>query len=89
MTFAPSAAIERDSARLAERTVVTLIGAARQLESFPASGRVVPELRRDDVREVLVGLYRVIYRVRATNVRIVMVLHSAQLLNQGELSSRL
>jgi plasmid stabilization system protein ParE len=32
-------------------------------ELFPRSGRVVPELSRDDVRELIVGDYRIVYRL--------------------------
>lgn len=35
----------------------------RLLARFPQSGRVVPELEREDVREVVVGVFRVAYLV--------------------------
>jgi len=33
-----------------------------RLRAFPESGRVVPEFPASDLREVLIGDYRVIYR---------------------------
>jgi toxin ParE1/3/4 len=34
------------------------------LRQFPESGRVVPELRRRDIREVIHGAFRLVYRYR-------------------------
>ncbi|NNE48295.1 MAG: type II toxin-antitoxin system RelE/ParE family toxin [Rhodothermales bacterium] len=33
------------------------------MELFPKSGRVVPELAREDLRELIVGDYRIVYRL--------------------------
>jgi plasmid stabilization system protein ParE len=81
--------IERDSPRAAQRTAASIIAAARRLQDFPESGRVVPELRRADVREVIYRRYRIIYHLASARVRVVMVLHSARLLERTELRSRL
>ena len=51
-----------------------------QLNDFPESGSIVRELRRDDIRQVLVGDYRVIYRVKRRNVEILTVRHTAFLI---------
>ena len=45
------------------------------LATFPDQGRVVPEVQRADVREVLVHPYRVIYRRGATEVVVLSVQH--------------
>lgn len=37
---------------------------ASELERFAGDGRVVPELGRDDVREIFVGQYRLQYHLR-------------------------
>jgi plasmid stabilization system protein ParE len=49
----------------------------------------VPEVDSNDVREIVVGRYRVIYLLRGADVRIVMILHGARLLDRGELADRL
>ena len=54
--------------------------AVSTLEDFPESGSIVRELRRDDIRQVLVGDYRVIYRVKRRNVEILTVRHTAFLI---------
>ena len=79
--------VERDSERLAERLVRRILASTRQLERFPESGRVVPELNYQDVREVLTGRYRVIYRLRGVEVRVVMVRHTARLLAADDLGN--
>ena len=45
--------------------------ATDQLGKFADDGRVVPELRRRDIREVFVGRYRLQYRVGRERVEIV------------------
>ena len=49
--------------------------AVERLESFPESGSVVRELCRNDIRQVLVGDYRVIYRVKRRTPEIISVRH--------------
>ena len=57
--------IERDSPRYGRLVAERIFESTARLEAFPRSGRVVPELGRDDVREVIVGDYRVVYRIEA------------------------
>ena len=46
-----------------------------RLTQFPLSGRDVPELPDTGFREVIVGNYRVIYRVVGNTVEILTVVH--------------
>jgi len=55
-----------------------LLARVRSLADYPDSGRVVPELQRDDIREILVGPYRVMYRRGADEVEIAAVRHGAR-----------
>jgi toxin ParE1/3/4 len=50
------------------------------LESNPKIGRIVPEIGSDNFREVLVGKYRMLYKV-TDNVEIMMLRHSSRPLN--------
>ena len=73
--------IARDSARYASAVCAELVEAVDQLRVFPRSGRVVPEFQREDIREVLRGSYRIVYRlVEPALVEIVTVFHGARLL---------
>ncbi len=62
-----------------------LLSATRQLETFPRSGRMVPEANREDVRELILGPYRIIHRVTADRVSVLAVIHSARLLDPLDL----
>lgn len=50
-----------------------LLDRVRSLARFPDSGHVVPEIQREDVREILVSPYRVMYRRSADHVEIAAV----------------
>jgi toxin ParE1/3/4 len=54
-------------------------GALRRLIDFPESGRVIPEFTRLGFREVLVGSYRLFYRVQGGVIWVVGVWHDAQI----------
>jgi plasmid stabilization system protein ParE len=70
--------IGRRSPMSADRTVTRIVGATRRFEKFPASGRVVPELGSQDIREVIVDSYRVLYQYEGSDVLILAVRHAAQ-----------
>jgi plasmid stabilization system protein ParE len=51
------------------------------LEQFPNSGREIPDFGRPDLREVILGSYRIVHRVRDDEVvEVLAVIHSARLL---------
>jgi plasmid stabilization system protein ParE len=54
-----------------------------RLKDMPYSGGVVPELGREEIREVLQGNYRLIYRVRERRIDILSVFHSSRLLDDS------
>jgi plasmid stabilization system protein ParE len=55
--------IARDSRHYAQLVVEDILGAVNRLPQFPLMGRLVPERRRGDVREVIKRPYRIVYRV--------------------------
>jgi len=71
----------------AARWIDRLVQIVATLRSQPRRGRRVPELDRDDVREVLHGEYRVIYRVDARRVVILTVRHGRRQFDPRELRS--
>ena len=73
--------ISRDSSYYARVFANDIFIAAERLEQFPRSGRVVPEVGREDIREILFGDYRIIYRIIPDEVEILTVYHSARLLD--------
>lgn len=72
--------IERDSPRYGRLVAERLFDATQRLEAFPLSGRIVPELGRDDVREIIVGDYRIVYRLRDETAPLITVFRSSRLL---------
>ncbi|MBU0988788.1 MAG: type II toxin-antitoxin system RelE/ParE family toxin, partial [Proteobacteria bacterium] len=72
--------ISRDSRLYAARYVRALIAATKRLETMPRSGRVVPEFEDPELREVIYGNYRIVYRVAETNkdIEILAVVHGAR-----------
>lgn len=71
--------IARDSRQYAQRFFDRVFRTTDRLAQFPLSGRVVPEFNREDVREVIVHGYRVIYRVLADDeVEVLTVRHGAR-----------
>lgn len=62
--------IARDSETYADVVTNRISQAALRLPDFPAVGRVVPEVDRQDTRELLVGQYRLLYRLNDDDVGI-------------------
>jgi toxin ParE1/3/4 len=55
--------ISRDSPPRAETFAYRLIAETDKLQNFSESGRVVPEYRIPNIREIIVRSYRIVYRV--------------------------
>lgn len=67
-----------DSEVYADRLMDRLTRRSQQVGTFPRSGRQVPEYEAPDVREVIEGSYRVIYRIKEEQIDVLAVMHSAQ-----------
>jgi addiction module RelE/StbE family toxin len=72
--------IARDSPVSAELFVDRIFESAGRLLDHPWSGRIVPEFKDATLREVILGSYRVIHRVRQSTIFISTVFHAARLL---------
>ena len=70
--------IAQDRPAAAARWLEHLLESAESLAEFPDSGPVADEAKRDDVRELTVSPYRIIYRRDPSVVYITMVLHERQ-----------
>jgi plasmid stabilization system protein ParE len=62
--------IDVDSPAWADLTVRRLVAAVERLREFPDSGRMVPERRLPDLREIVSGKYRIVYRRKPDLVEI-------------------
>ena len=72
--------IAQESPRIADLVVARIIKAVERLQEFPESGREVPERNDSEIREVIKGPFRVVYRLRERNVEIITVFRASRLL---------
>lgn len=72
--------VARDSEHYASLLVERIVAAVDRLEAFPLSGRVVPEVGDESLREIVYRNYRIVYRVKPEAVEIITVFHAARLL---------
>jgi plasmid stabilization system protein ParE len=72
--------VAQTSPEYARRIVDKLTRRSIQIAAFPFSGRAVPEYEINEVREVIEGLYRVIYLVKEQDdqIEVLAVIHSAR-----------
>lgn len=83
-----AAYIAGDKPGAALRWLDGLFQVTDRLETFPESGRIVPEIGLPEFREVVYRkAYRVIYRLEKTRVSILTVRNFAQLIDASELSA--
>ncbi len=80
--------IARDAPQIAAVFADRAFRATDHLSSFPRSGRTVPELDREDIREIILGNYRLIYRIQEDEVQVITVHHGARLLDAGKIERR-
>jgi len=73
-----AAYIARDSARYAAALVHEALSTASGLGVMPERGRIVPELDRPDVRQLLIYGYRLVYQVTDESVVILGLIHGAR-----------
>jgi len=71
--------IERDSPRYGRLVAERLFESTLRIEDFPRSGRVIPEIGDEDYRELIVGEYRIVYRLRGEAAVILTVFRSSRL----------
>jgi addiction module RelE/StbE family toxin len=72
--------IARDKQEAARQWIQRLRKRARDAARMPDSGRVVPEFDRDDIREVIVDHYRIVYRIEGKEIVVLTVFEGHKLL---------
>ena len=71
------AQIALSSPAVAREVVARLWESVGQIRQFPDSGRMVPERRSPEIRELILPPYRLLYRRRETIVEILTVFHGS------------
>jgi len=78
--------ISKNSFHYARITVERIYKRADQISKNPRIGRIVPEIDNDEVRELIIGNYRLIYYiVNDGRVDILRIYHSARSLTENNL----
>ena len=73
--------IGKDSKKYAKIVVEKLFSSTNVLKLNPRIGRMVPEFNNPNIRELIRGSYRIIYRIVDENhINVITVHHSARLL---------
>ena len=76
--------IAQDSERYAQIQTERFFDRTIILETFPHAGRIVPEIKSEDIRELIEGNYRIIYRIiTPQRIDILTIHHSHQLLSNN------
>jgi toxin ParE1/3/4 len=70
--------IAKDSEQYADLTIARIFFAVERLLRFPQSGRIVPERDDPEIREIIVGRFRVVYRFRGAAIEVATVFRSSK-----------
>jgi plasmid stabilization system protein ParE len=79
--------IAEENPRAAVEWAQGLFDSARPLARFPELGRVVPEVGRPEIREIIFRGYRVVYRVAPHLVEVLTVRHGKRKLSSREVGA--
>ncbi len=74
--------IAHDHPVAAKRWIDRLRRRARLAAASPLAARIVPEIGRDDVREAIVGTYRLVYRVLPDSIHVLTVFEGHRQLSE-------
>ena len=77
--------IAEDNLAAAQKWVEAIFVKVEQVRAAPASGRIVPEVNRKEIREIIFGNYRIVYRMEPENISILTVRHGRQILPVDEI----
>ena len=77
--------IAQDKPSAAENWINTVFSKVEQLKSSPEIGRLVPEIKNNQFRELIYGNYRIIYRIEKKQISILTIRHGMQILPIDEI----
>jgi len=70
--------IAHDSVILADMVTAAILNAGATLENFPLRGRIIPEIQREEAREIFYKSYRIMYELNRDQIEILAVIHGAR-----------
>ena len=76
--------IEKDSVTYAKIVVRNIFSKVTILPDFPLIGKVVPEYQNENIRELFIYSYRLIYKIDKKSLAIVAVIHGKRLIEPSK-----
>lgn len=81
--------ISKDSEKYARIQTQRFFESVQVLSTYPKAGKLVPEIDNENIREIILGGYRIIYRIKnKTRIDILTVHHSKRLLTNNPIFKR-
>jgi len=77
--------ISSENPEAARKVINDIYDTGNKIKEFPEKGRIVPEIRRNNVREVFCLEYRIIYRIETRRIFILTVRHMKQRLKKKDI----
>ena len=75
--------IARDKPEAAAKWTNNLLDAVGRTALFPTSGRIVPEIDRTDIREIVFSHYRVVYQLGTNQIIVLTIFESHKLIDDS------
>lgn len=76
--------ISYDNIAAAEKLVETIFNKVETLAKYPERGRRVPEVGRNEIREIFEKEYRIIYRIEKSRISILTIRNFKQILHSSD-----
>lgn len=74
--------IAKENPEAARVVIKDIHEAGNRIKDFPEKGRVVPEIRKNNIKEIFCRGYRIIYKIETKRTIILTVRHMKQQLNK-------
>lgn len=77
--------ISKDSPKYARLFIEKIFDRSEILTTHPNSGRIVPEIKDESIRELIFNSYRIIYKLYSKRIDVLTVHHGSRLLKNSPL----
>lgn len=77
--------ISKDNSSAANKMIERIFKKVETISKFPDRGRKVPEVNREEIREIFESEYRIIYRVEPKRIFVLSIRNFKQLLPHKDL----
>jgi plasmid stabilization system protein ParE len=78
--------IAHDNISASIKWIEDIFNEVDQLLKFPESGRIIPEIAKNNIREFIFGNYRIIYQMNIKDISILTIRHFKQILPLDEIT---